>query len=228
MKTALTYGTKEHRERRERTPSHHPDLPPIRQTQRDPDRGADHPDRTGGGGGTDPAFRIASEAGRYRLNNGNAAAKPHVTGAIEADLRDVVDTSRILMGVLGFPVLEGLSGPGQKAQTGNDTVIYHLKNKEMDARMRVQDEGYVVLKGSKAKKRLNKAVKPDGFINNTRRKLLQSGILREDGEHLIFTEDYLFKTPSGAGGVVYGGNCNGWKHWKTAKGQTLDELERQG
>jgi hypothetical protein len=171
-------------------------------------------------------IRITKDAGRYRLENGNAGSKPHVTEAIEADLKDVIDTSRILMGALGYPVLESLSDPSPSTGANTDNEIYHLRNKEMDAQMRVQDEGYVVLKGSKAKGRLNASVKPDGFIHSTRRKLLQSGILVEEGGHLIFTENYLFKTPSGAGGLVYGGGCNGWKHWKTATGQSLDERLR--
>lgn len=172
-------------------------------------------------------IQITTEAGRYKLENGNGGSKPHVTEAIEADLRDVIDTSRILMGALGYPVLESLTATAAQSDPERESITYHLSNKEMDAQMRVQDEGYVVLKGSKAKKRLNRSVGADSYISNTRKKLLQSGVLEEQGSHLVFTEDYLFNTPSGAGGVVYGGGCNGWKHWKTSSGDTLDKLERQ-
>lgn len=65
-----------------------------------------------------------------------------------------------------------------------------------------------------------------GSIANKRNKLKTSGVLEENGNYLIFTEDYLFKSPSGAAVTVYGGAANGWKLWKTDSGKTLDELYR--
>lgn len=171
-------------------------------------------------------IRIAREARRYRLENGNAGSKPHTTEAIEADLMDVIDTSRILMGALGYPVLEGLSGPERTGPDEAESEIFYMQGKDLDARMRMQDEGYVMLKGSKIRKNVNSSEKWDNFIQNTRRKLLQSGILVEEGNHLVFTEDYLFKSPSGAGSVACGGGCNGWKNWKTAAGISMEQLGR--
>ena len=171
-------------------------------------------------------IRIANEAGRYRLENGNAGSKPHVTEAIEADLMDVIDTSRILMGALGYPVLEGLSGPERSGPDESESEIFFFQGKDLDARMRVQDEGYVVLKGSKARKRLSCSVKEGDYIFTTRKKLMQSGVLVDEGNYLIFTEDFPFKSPSGSGGVACGGACNGWKNWKNAAGRTLEEMQR--
>ena len=43
---------------------------------------------------------------------------------------------------------------------------------------------------------------------------------------LVFKENVLFGTPSGAAGVVVGSAANGWMEWKNDKGVTLDALKR--
>ena len=60
-----------------------------------------------------------------------------------------------------------------------------------------------------------------------RNELIQSGILTLDGEAYRFTEDYIFSSPSTAGGVILGRSTNGWTKWRTVNGKTLDEMKRQ-
>ena len=40
-------------------------------------------------------------------------------------------------------------------------------------------------------------------------------------------KDYLFKSPSIAGGVTLGMRVNGWSCWKNKDGKTLDEIYRK-
>ena len=65
------------------------------------------------------------------------------------------------------------------------------------------------------------------WIRNNRKELLEQGILKEDGEQILFVEPYTFNTPSGAAIAVLGRNANGWQEWKSKFGRTLDELKRQ-
>ena len=56
--------------------------------------------------------------------------------------------------------------------------------------------------------------------------LIQSGILREENEHSVFTSDYAFASPSAAASVINGRSSNGrreWKHQKT--GLTFGQWE---
>ncbi len=47
----------------------------------------------------------------------------------------------------------------------------------------------------------------------------------QDGDHLKFTRDAEFSSPSAAATVVHGGSANGLLAWKDKDGKTLKELE---
>jgi hypothetical protein len=55
--------------------------------------------------------------------------------------------------------------------------------------------------------------------------LIEKGVLKEEGGHLVFTKDFEFGSPSTAGGVVRGGSTNGLTNWKNIKGVTLKVIE---
>jgi hypothetical protein len=40
----------------------------------------------------------------------------------------------------------------------------------------------------------------------------------------VFTQDYLFKSPSAAAAIVVGNNMNRWLSWKNGVGKTLDAV----
>ena len=61
----------------------------------------------------------------------------------------------------------------------------------------------------------------------TRAKLINDGILKEEGGFLVFTENYTFGSPSSASSIIVGNNTNGWTAWKTEDGKTLDEVIRK-
>ena len=53
-------------------------------------------------------------------------------------------------------------------------------------------------------------------------------ITRRDGlpgDHLAFTQDYLFNSPSTAAGVVQGRSANGRIDWKDNYGKTLKDFQ---
>ena len=47
------------------------------------------------------------------------------------------------------------------------------------------------------------------------------------GDQLVFTQDYVFKSPSAAAAIVVGNNMNGWLSWKDKDGKTMDTVVRQ-
>lgn len=54
-----------------------------------------------------------------------------------------------------------------------------------------------------------------------RRKLIEDGVVRLQGEHYIFTQDHTFKTPSTASQVLLGQSSNGYTDWVTELGEPL-------
>jgi hypothetical protein len=47
------------------------------------------------------------------------------------------------------------------------------------------------------------------------------------GDHLEFTQDYLFNSPSTAAGVAQGRSANGRIDWKDDRGRTLKEFQEE-
>ena len=82
---------------------------------------------------------------------------------------------------------------------------------------------FIVLEGSKIAKNERNSILP--HLVEQRRRLLQLGVLREEGDALVFTQDYAFNSPSLAAGVCLGGNANGRAEWKDAAGRSLNEIE---
>jgi hypothetical protein len=87
-------------------------------------------------------------------------------------------------------------------------------------------EGFKVLKGSIGRKESIASIvskTPEPY----RVKLLDSGVMREKGETVIFEQDYLFRSPSMAATALIGKTANGWLEWKTEDGIPLDRVQRR-
>lgn len=67
------------------------------------------------------------------------------------------------------------------------------------------------------------AISGDSF----RQRLLEQGVMRAEGDTVVFQNDHLFRSPSMAAVALLGRTANGWLEWKTPEGRTLDELKRQ-
>jgi hypothetical protein len=89
---------------------------------------------------------------------------------------------------------------------------------------RLVEEGFTILKGSVGSNEIDPPT--GGMAVTLRAKLLESGIIREEGNGFVFEKDHLFTTPSLAANVLLGRRANGWTEWKTADGMTLDTVQR--
>lgn len=166
------------------------------------------------------SIKQASDAGRYKVENGNGGSKPHTPPALEADCQDIFDTMRTLVATLGQPMFEPLAKA--KDEVAKDD-LYYCKSANYDAIGQFTSEGLVVLKGSKARKDVAPSM---ANSNKKRESLVADGGLKLEGEFFVFQRDVLFKSPSGASDTVTGASTNGWVLWKTKAGKTLDELKR--
>ena len=160
---------------------------------------------------------VAKEAGRYALRN-KQEAEPFVTEPMKADLLDAFDTMRILVSALGHPVFDTLTKPAARE-------LFYCKGKEAAGTGEYLEDGFLVHAGSIARPDLTPSGKKT--VAPTRERLVAGGVLVTEGDKLIFKEDSLFKTPSGAAMTILGKTANGWVEWKSKDGKTLDELKRQ-
>jgi hypothetical protein len=172
------------------------------------------------------SLQEANRAGRYATENGNAGTKPHTPAPLQADCVEIFETGRTLLATLGYPLFEAVASPvvGTKTAASNEEVFY-LKASGSDARGLYTPEGFVVLKDSTGR-RANVPSIVDTGEGRFRKKLVETGVMVEDGEQVVFPKDHLFGSPSMAGIALTGRTTNGWREWKNAAGVTLDKLKR--
>lgn len=60
-------------------------------------------------------------------------------------------------------------------------------------------------------------------LKKLRQKLIDKGVVDSD---FLFTNDYIFTSPSLAAAIILGRNANGRVEWKTADQKTLNMLEK--
>jgi len=87
------------------------------------------------------------------------------------------------------------------------------------------DDGFLVFKNSKAN--LEESKTAGTWVTEMRKNLIEKGILKQEGSLLIFTEDYLFNSPSASAAVILARHANGWTEWKDKNGKTMDEKIRK-
>lgn len=162
----------------------------------------------------------AKEAGRYVVENDTNGNKLNTTKPMEAECEELFETGETLMATLGFPVFEK---PAPASDMAN---LYFCTAAGADAKAQYTAEGMAVLKGSKARGQVTDSFKDKGF-HALRKQLEAAGVLKPAGDQLVFTQDYVFKSPSAAAAIVVGNNMNGWISWKNKDGKTLDALVRQ-
>jgi hypothetical protein len=163
----------------------------------------------------------AKSAGRSLVMNGKSSGSK----LPESDREDMeIFLGRIhqLMPVLGADALVPISSlSGARAE--RQMLVCEIKG--LRAVGHPTPTGFVVLKGSQAvlKERASAHQYPSSLA--PRNRLIGEGTLVEDNEHLRFTRDVEFGSPSAAATVVHGGSANGLIAWKNDAGKTLRELE---
>ncbi len=167
------------------------------------------------------AIDKANIAGRYQLDNGNAGGKPNVPEWMHADVAEVFETAEVLLNTLGFPIFEPAANRAAEADA-----VFYCKRGGADARGVYNEEGFVVLKGSLARRETTSS--SHDMVGPKREELIGSGVLAPAKDGYRFERDMAFSSPSAAAAIVSGSSANGWVEWRNAKGQTLDEVYRKG
>ena len=160
-------------------------------------------------------------AGRYADENGNAGTQPFTPAPMEADCHEIFDTGATLLSTLGFPMFSA----AVDAARDDGEVAYRVVSSGANARGKYTPEGFVVFKGSIGRRKNTPSLNKSSHAT-FRDRLLESGVMRADGETIVFEQDYLFKSPSMAAVAVLGRHANGWAEWKADDGRTLSDIER--
>ena len=167
-------------------------------------------------------LQSARKAGRYTDENGNGGSKPHTPAPLEADCHEIFDTGHTLLATLGYPLFD----PVVKSAAFKADDIFYCTSSASNGRGMYTQEGFVVLKGSIGRKENVPSIIGTAG-ERLRSRLLESGVMRVDGDSIVFERDHLFRSPSMAALALMGRTSNGWVDWKTKAGKTLDAVKRQ-
>lgn len=163
---------------------------------------------------------IATLANRYKVENFVIPTQSSISESDRAEMEEYLENVKMLVSTLGHKLFD------EKREVKpivKQEIFYIKAARGADAQGEPTSEGFVVLKGSKASKDTVNSITPS-FLN-FRNSLIQKGILKLEGDVYLFTDDYIFSSPSTAALVVMGRNANGLTEWKMISGKTLKEHE---
>ena len=183
--------------------------------------------------------RLIEEArriGRIRLENGNTPARPSLSEAARANMENFLDYVMMVLPALRIDsfLAQTRPGSGQAAavadQGTQDNPVFELNTPKhgIHASARMENGEFVVQAGSLARQ----AWEGRGTENTAYAKLFQelvdTGVLKSQGELRVFSENYAFRSPSAAAAVVNGRPANGTIEWKLqGSGRTYKEWEAE-
>ena len=172
----------------------------------------------------------AKEAKTAEIDNNTNPSRPTLHEADISDMEYFLEQMKLILPIMGFKFLisSTLKNLGDnELEEGKGLVkreLWQIKTATISGKMMESDQGYIVLKGSEAKKELSKSC-TETYVK-LRRKLLETNILVESGTKLVFAEDAVFNSPSAAANMVLGRNSNGYTEWVDTKGVTLKERQQ--
>lgn len=171
---------------------------------------------------------MAIDVDRYKVRNGNDPNPGNVTEEKESELEDFIDYSKMVLGVLGYkifvPIVDKELKIEDKIYDTKELLLYLSRksgksNRQIEAKCKRTDEGFVVLKDSMIET-IDSIAIPKSI------KELRKGCI--DKNEIIdgrISKNYLFNSPSYAAAFVLGTSANGKTSWRNEKGITLKDLE---
>lgn len=166
------------------------------------------------------AVELAKQAGRMQLDNAVTPPENRLSEYDKVGVELFFSNTKFILEAFGYNIFKSLE------ESVQDSKIYNLKGRSIDAIARLLDNGaMVVLAGSLAS--VAETGSFGGWAQAARKQYLQDGTLTLDGENYRFTKDVMFRKPSAAAATVTGRSINGWTAWKSTDGKTLDENVRR-
>lgn len=163
----------------------------------------------------------ARQASRALIVNGQSSGAK-LPESDREDMEVFLEKINQLLPVLGVELLVTAAG---KFVTDAEKELLYCEIRGIKATGRRTPNGFLVLKGSQAVLHERASSQKYPWPLNMRQRLKEEGVLSVSEDHLVFTRDEEFSSPSAAAAVVHGGHANGLIAWKNKDGKTLKEIE---
>lgn len=163
---------------------------------------------------------IAKSANRYKIENTVTPTQSSISESDTAEMEEYIEHVKMLVSTLGHKVFE----EKREVKPKKDQKIFYIKAaRGADAQGERTSDGFVVYKGSVAADSTTSSMANSSL--RLRQALIDNGDLQVVEGNYVFTEDYIFSSPTTASVIVMGRNANGLVEWKLADGRTLKEYE---
>ncbi len=163
---------------------------------------------------------IAKSANRYKVENTVTPTQSSISESDTAEMEEYIEHVKMLVSTLGHKVFE----EKREVKPKKDQNVFYIKAaRGADAQGERTSDGFVVYKGSVAADSTTSSMANSSL--RLRQALIDNGDLQVVEGNYVFTEDYIFSSPTTASVIVMGRNANGLVEWKLADGRTLKEYE---
>jgi hypothetical protein len=170
-------------------------------------------------------FEIAKNVNRYSIDNTTVPTLSSISESDRAEMEEYIDNVKILVNTLGHKLFEE-KREQKTAKKQSQTTFYIKAARGADAQGEPTSDGFVVFKNSYVSTTTVHSLLES--FKSLRNRLIETGIVKKDGDNLVFSEDYVFSSPSAAAIIVMGRTANGLTEWKLSDGTTLKEYESDG
>lgn len=168
-------------------------------------------------------YETAKKVNRYDLVNSNIPTKPSISESDRAEMEEFAENIKLLTNTLGYKIFEELIHENQTFEEQEKNTFYIRATRGANAKGQITNEGFVVLKGSEIADTVTTSLNQS--IINFRQRLIDEQKIINTHNKLVFTEDYLFSSPSTAAAIVMGRSANGLTEWKLSDGRILKSIE---
>ncbi|MBI2825194.1 MAG: GIY-YIG nuclease family protein [Planctomycetia bacterium] len=162
-------------------------------------------------------LELARTAKQCNLDNEQIPTPPTLSEAERADVDSFLLDMLSIFPLLGLGVFE------KTEMTQKPTHLLYLEAKGIKASGYEDAKGFVVCEGSQLVKQETQMI--HNYMSTLRKDFVTQGVVVENGQHYIFTQDQVFGSPSTAAGVILGRAANGRIEWKTKDGRTLKQIQ---
>ena len=172
----------------------------------------------------DLVHRILTKLTRKRVNESREFYKIKPSEALEIleDVSRLLDPADCEFRIPGRDNPVG-SKPARRIQRSSAETIFICRGSGADAKAKLTDKGFVVLRGSKVSLKIAPSMKQYArTMFDLRKELERSGVIANG----IFKQQYVFTSPSAAASLVQGRNSNGNTDWRTADGVKFGAINK--
>lgn len=169
---------------------------------------------------------LAKEANNSLIENSTSPKGAKISEADISDMNYFIEQIHLILPTVGLKTLVN-AAPHSKSQNliVADQKLFRIKSQSLSATMVELDGAFVVRAGSEVSQNTSKSLS-SGWLK-IRKKLMDAGVLKDQGGSFVLVEDAKFSSPSAAASVVLGRQAPGPISWIDETDKTYKQVQQE-